>query len=173
LDENSSADIARLLGYLRDLNRRYGLALVLVHHMSKKARKNLGQALRGSSDLHAWVDSACYLVRNQHDQIQLTIEHRAAPAPNPLLLRLATQEPVHLQVCDAISTPPPLAERVRQALLDAQQPLTRTALRQQLRINNERLGHTLGFLETQRLACKTAKGWTVPNNAELQLPLNA
>ena len=25
--------------------------------------QHLGQSLRGSSDLHAWTDSACYLVR--------------------------------------------------------------------------------------------------------------
>jgi hypothetical protein len=166
LDENSSADIARLLGYLRELNRRHDLAVVLVHHMSKKPRKNLGQALRGSSDLHAWVDSACYLVRNHQDQIQLTVEHRAAPAPKPLLLRLADDRPVRLDVVDTLNTPPPIAEVVRQVLLDAAAPLTRAALRKQLRINNARLGEALSFLEARRLACRTPTGWTITNGAD-------
>lgn len=55
LDENSAADISGLLGYLRQLNRRHDVAIVLVHHLAKRARQDLGQALRGSSDLHAWT----------------------------------------------------------------------------------------------------------------------
>jgi hypothetical protein len=173
LDENSSADIARLLGYLRELNRRYDLAVALVHHMSKKSRKNLGQALRGSSDLHAWVDSACYLVRNRQDQIQLTAEHRAAAAPKPLLVRLVEQRPLHLEIIDSVSTPPPLTHIVRQALLEAAEPLTRAALRQRLRVNNGRLGEALQFLEAQHLACRGANGWTVSTGSgPQQLCLN-
>ena len=83
LDENSASDISSLLGFLRSLNRRYQLALVLVHHLAKRSRRNLGQSLRGSSDLHAWTDSACYLVRRADDRLQLTVEHRSAPAPDP------------------------------------------------------------------------------------------
>ena len=37
----------------------------------------------------AWTDSACYLVRRPDDRLQLTVEHRSAPAPDPLLLRLS------------------------------------------------------------------------------------
>ena len=53
LDENSAADISGMLGFLRQLNRQHDVAIVLVHHMAKRARQDLGQALRGSSDLHA------------------------------------------------------------------------------------------------------------------------
>ncbi|MCP3877384.1 MAG: AAA family ATPase, partial [Sulfitobacter sp.] len=52
LDENSAADISKLLGFLRDLQRAHNTAIVLVHHASKKHRAQPGQALRGSSDLH-------------------------------------------------------------------------------------------------------------------------
>ncbi len=55
LDENSASDISALLGFLRELNRRHRLAVLLVHHLAKRLRRNLGQALRGSSDLHAWT----------------------------------------------------------------------------------------------------------------------
>ena len=64
LDENSSADISALLGYLRELQRRYDVAIVVVHHMRKAIRAHLGQALRGSGDLYAWTDHAAYLTRS-------------------------------------------------------------------------------------------------------------
>ena len=78
LDENSASDISSLLGFLRALNRRHQLALVLVHHMAKRSRRNLGQSLRGSSDLHAWTDSACYLVRRADDRLLLRNNSHAA-----------------------------------------------------------------------------------------------
>jgi hypothetical protein len=37
-----------------------------------------GQALRGSSEFHAWGDSNLYL-RRDGDDLTLTVEHRAAP----------------------------------------------------------------------------------------------
>ena len=125
-DENSASDISSLLGFLRAINRRHQLALVLVHHMAKRSRRNLGQSLRGSSDLHAWTDSACYLVRRPDDRLQLTVEHRSAPAPDPLLLRLSGggDQPLSLLVDSADAPPPPLPEAVRAALRSAGQPLS-------------------------------------------------
>jgi len=80
LDENSAADVSGLLGFLRHINRTHHLAVVLVHHMAKRSRRDLGQTLRGSSDLHAWTDSACYLVRRDDQRLRLT--------PNPRLRRV-------------------------------------------------------------------------------------
>ena len=86
LDENSSSEISGLLGYIRDLQRRFDVAVVLVHHASKKARAQPGQALRGSSDLHAIGDSNAYLAR-RGDRLVLTLKHRAARSPEPLEIR--------------------------------------------------------------------------------------
>ena len=165
LDENSASDISSLLGFLRAINRRYQLALILVHHLAKRSTRNLGQSLRGSSDLHAWTDSACYLVRRPDDRLLLTVEHRAAPAPDPLLLRLAggANQPLSLIVDSAAPAPPtPLPEAVRAALLSAGQPLTRTALRQRLRVNNARLGVALQALQQRGLAVRGTSGWHLP-----------
>lgn len=164
LDENSASDLASLLGFLRALNRRHQVALILVHHLAKRSRRNLGQSLRGSSDLHAWTDSACYLVRRPDDRLQLTVEHRAAPAPDPLLLRLAggADQPLSLLVDTAAAPPPPLAEAVRAALASAGQPLSRTVLRQRLRVNNARLGAVLLTLEQRGLAVRSPAGWHLP-----------
>jgi len=87
LDENSAAEISGLLGYIRELQRNYGVAVILVHHASKKQRSQPGQSLRGSSDLHAIGDSNLYLARKD-EQIMLTIEHRAAAPPDPMLIEL-------------------------------------------------------------------------------------
>jgi RecA-family ATPase len=164
LDENSAADVSALLGFLREINRRHHLALVLVHHMAKRSGRNLGQTLRGSSDLHAWTDSACYLVRRTDGRLQLTVEHRSAPAPDPLLLRLAGggAQPLSLLVDGDCAPPPPLAEAVRATLRQAQQPLTRTTLRQRLRVNNTRLGDALHSLEQRRLVLRSPDGWHLP-----------
>ena len=121
--------------------------------------------LRGSSDLHAWTDSACYLVRRPDDRLQLTVEHRSAPAPDPLLLRLSggADQPLSLLVDSADAPPPPLAEAVRAALRSAGQPLSRTVLRQRLRVNNARLGVALQTLQQRGLAVRSPNGWHLPS----------
>jgi len=54
-------EVAPLLAYLRELQRRLAVAVVLVHHARKGASKaRAGQALRGSSEFHAWGDSNLY-----------------------------------------------------------------------------------------------------------------
>ena len=165
LDENSSADISGLLGFLRELNRRHNVALILAHHMAKRARQDLGQALRGSSDLFAWIDSACYLVRRSDEHLRLTVQHRAAPAPEPMLLRLAggNGKPCRLQLDGVDAEPPPLAEAVRAQLRQAAQPCSRTTLRQQLRVNNARLGEALNTLEDRGLVVRGLGGWSLPD----------
>ena len=162
LDENSAADISGLLGFLRQLNRRHDVAIVLVHHMAKRVRQDLGQALRGSGDLHAWTDSACYL-QHRREQLRLTVQHRAAPAPDPMLLRLVggNGQPCRLQLDDDDSQPLPLAEAVRDQLRQAATPCSRTVLRQRLRVNNARLGETLLTLEQRGLVVRQAGGWTL------------
>jgi len=164
LDENSAADISALLGFLRELNRRHQLAVILVHHMAKRRRGNLGQALRGSSDLHAWTDSACYLARRPDDRLLLTVEHRSAPAPEPVLLRLTGggQQPLTLRLDGAPTAPLSLANMVLAALHQAPAPLSRTALRQRLRVNNSRLGDALHELQQRGLAVRDRHGWRLP-----------
>lgn len=178
LDENSAADISGLLGFLRELNRQHDLAIILVHHMAKRARQDPGQALRGSSDLHAWVDSACYLMRH-NDRLRLTVQHRAAAAPEPMRLRLAGDngQPCGLELDGIDETnsfvdqPAPLAEAVRLHLQRIRQPCSRAELRRQLRVNNTRLGDALGALQQRGLAVRGPDGWSVPDGDDLQLDL--
>jgi hypothetical protein len=88
LDENDASQIAPLLGFLRQLQRQFHLAVLLVHHAKKDgASLRPGQALRGSSELHGWGDSNLYL-RRHRDQLSLTVEHRAAPSLDPIPVQL-------------------------------------------------------------------------------------
>lgn len=67
VDENASGPMAALLGYFRSLQRRTGVAIVLVHHVRKNfSGATAGYSLRGSGDLYAWLDSFLYLHRH-HD----------------------------------------------------------------------------------------------------------
>ena len=166
LDENSAAEISGLLGYIRDLQRRFDVAIVLVHHASKKQRSQPGQALRGSSDLHAIGDCNAYLARKGR-QIVLTIEHRAAPSPEPMLLELVSDpvtEAAHLSVVSPESTKsssPGLDQQILEQLQCAIEPMTRASLRTQLRVNNQRLGDALEHLRGEDRVERTPRGWTL------------
>jgi hypothetical protein len=92
IDENVSGEVAPLLAYLRELQRRHQLAVLLVHHAKKGGgRIRAGQALRGSSEFHAWGDSNLYL-RRIENELTLTIEHRAAPSLPPINLELVERD---------------------------------------------------------------------------------
>lgn len=165
LDENSSADIARILGTLRQLQRSHATAIAIVHHMSKRPRKALGQALRGSSDIHAWADSSAYLVRGR-DGLVLNIEHRSASAPAPIGLRLTEGESPHLTVTTTqqhANRTTPLSETLRRLLAVQNAPLTRAALRTQLRVNNARLGDAIKRLENDDHIERVKDGWIIKN----------
>lgn len=167
LDEDSSADISALLGFLREMQRRHAVAIVIVHHMGKRVRANLGQALRGSSDLHAFGDDNAYLTRHG-DRLRLTLEHRSAPARDPTDLRLASRpdgSATHLEiVSDQPSTTraPDLANQILDALRGAApNPLNRAELRARLRVNNVRLGDLLAELEKARRVTRSPLGYAV------------
>lgn len=170
-DENSSQEIAGLLGFLRDVQRSHQVAVILVHHLGKKNHGQLGQGLRGSGDLHAWGDDNAYLTRKGEDLL-LTLEHRSAPAGAPIKLRLAAEPDgtnARLEVIDAPnqassdegSAPAALDQRVIDALARARGPITRAALRAQLRVNSKRLGDAIADLEHRGLVERTDEGCTL------------
>jgi hypothetical protein len=174
LDENSAADISKLLGFIRDLQRTYHAAIALVHHASKKQRAQPGQSLRGSSDLHAFGDSNAYLARRKK-RIVLSVEHRSAKSMDPIEMQLVSRtngSATHLEIVadTASNTCASLAERALLLLQNSTTPLTRTAIRKQLKVNNQRLGDTLALLDKRALVQKTSKGWLLLGNASLDKP---
>ena len=135
VDENAVADIAPILGFLRDLQRRFGTAVLLVHHARKSGATRPGQALRGSSALHAWGDSNLYL-RRRDKQIVMTVEHRAAPALNDIEIELADDGEgpalrLRRQLPDEATTVRETPEeRIVQVLMDAEEPLSQRQIRE-------------------------------------------
>jgi hypothetical protein len=164
IDENASAEVAPLLAYLRDLQRHYQLAVVVVHHARKgAARVREGQALRGSSEFHAWGDSNLYLRRHQ-DQLTLSIEHRAAPSRTgiPLSLR-AHADALAREVFDrpvpaALPPSPSGADRVEHALAEATAPISLAVLRRACRIRRATLCAILATLAQAGRIRKTPDG---------------
>ncbi|MEK6707026.1 MAG: AAA family ATPase [Bdellovibrionota bacterium] len=163
-DENNAKEMSAILSYLRDLQREYHTAIVLVHHATKRSHERAGLSLRGSSDLHAFGDSNLYLFKKR-DLYELTIEHRSAANIDPLALKLEADDeiPPHL-----IVTNPPqetstasLEESIVEKL-NQQNPVMRTTLRQLLKVNNARLGDALVTLEKNNQILKGPNGWLLP-----------
>lgn len=167
LNENKAQEVSGLLGFLTELQRTFDLAVVVVHHTSKKARSRPGQSLRGSSDLHAWGASNAYITEHRGDRM-LTLEHRAAPAPDPMRIELASKPDgsgAHLRIVgDAPVVTAALATRVVDLLKDAPTPMRRGDIRETLRVSNNRLGDVLGALESSGRLQRTPRGWAVPKS---------
>ena len=80
-----------------------------------------------------------------------------APSPAPVAVELQTVPQPHLHVlgasgADEAPLQPDLAARILAAL--APRPLSRTALRERLRVRNERLGEALAELEAAGRVCR-------------------
>ncbi len=159
-DENSSSEISELLGFLRALQRTHGVAIAVVHHVRKSGAGQPGQSLRGSGDLHAWGDSNLYLLRRK-GRLQLHAEHRSHPSPEPLGIELLSS-PARLEIQELPEVTDDLEQAVVAVLSEG--PLSRTRLRQRVRVRNERLGEALVRLEGAGRVCRTDAGWAVPRS---------
>ena len=150
IDENASGEVAPLLAYLRELQRRHDMAVLVVHHARKGGGARAGQALRGSSEFHAWGDSNLYL-RRDADTLTLSVEHRAAPSPPPITIELAQRGlALALEVADrsesVTPTPSTLDDRIIAALAEADLPLPFAELRAICRVRAATLLERIGVL---------------------------
>ena len=170
IDENAAAEVAPMLADLRDLQRHFRCAVLLVHHARKgAAHLRAGQALRGSSELHAWGDSNLYL-RRHGPSLRLTIEHRAAAGHDGLGLELrACGDALALHLVDAgdgvddreAARAPSRLEHVEQVLATLATPITRRELRRACHMRDSALGATLGQLLTTGRVVKSAAGYQI------------
>ena len=167
IDENVSGDVAPLLAFLRELQRRHAVAIAVVHHARKGAgAARAGQALRGSSEFHAWGDSNLSLRRDTDDRIALTVEHRAAAAIAGITLELAQRD-------DALALRPVQADpqhnrslhqesvdqRITAVLADASQPQPFSDLRASCRVRATTLYERLAAMTADGAIVKSADGY--------------
>lgn len=164
IDENASGEVAPLLAYLRELQRRHDVAVLVVHHAKKGGGGvRAGQALRGSSEFHAWGDSNLYL-RRDGDDLSLSVEHRAAPSMTPITIELAQRgTALALEVVDRrdTATPPPssLDERITATLAGADAALPFAELRACCRVRATTLYERLAVLADTGRVVKTEDGY--------------
>ncbi|HEY4175848.1 MAG TPA: AAA family ATPase [Kofleriaceae bacterium] len=168
VDENLSGEVAPLLAYLRELQRRFHVAVVLVHHARKGgAKMRAGQALRGSSEFHAWGDSNLYL-RRHGDQLALSVEHRAAAAITAVSLQLAIDgdaialAPIErAAAAPATAAPIALADQIEALLASAVTPQTAAAIRKLCHVRNATLNTALTGLVAAGRVRKDGAGYVI------------
>jgi hypothetical protein len=171
INENQAGEVAAVLGYLRELQRAYDLAVAVVHHARKHAGPTGGQSLRGSGDFFAWVDTALSL-RRHRQHLVLSAEHRAAGPPDPLTLALVgTDGDMRLAILDGVgaegASHSAAPVELDAAILDALDHTTgdgvsRSALRAALRVRNERLGDALTRLAAAGHIVRHGDAWVRP-----------
>jgi hypothetical protein len=166
VDENDASQIAVLLSFLRELQRRFGVAVVLVHHARKDSNGSRpGQALRGSSELHGWGDSNLYM-RRRGQQLTLTTEHRAAASQDDIPLELTEAgEALSLtitagpaDVAAAVAAASPL-DRVRQALAQLDGPASAQRIRELCGMRTSSVCESLAALANQGLVVRDDRGY--------------
>jgi hypothetical protein len=170
VDENDATQIAALLSFLRELQRKFQVAVMVVHHARKDSQSSRpGQALRGSSELHGWGDSNLYL-RRKGSQLTLSTEHRAAPSQDHIPLQLTESgSVVALKVVERSSVqpeaPPTPTQRVRQALAQLQEPILVQQLQKLCGIRTAKICSALAELSNNGEVAHDARGY------QLKLPL--
>jgi hypothetical protein len=171
IDENRALEVSGVLAYLRQLQREEHVAILVVHHARKAGAESAqaGLSLRGSGDFYAWGDAYLYL-RRKRGNLEMIVEHRNAPRPDPVELVLRMDPPPHLEVMASTSAAvldesvEPLKGKILDVLSSAQAPMTQEALRAELRVRLQRVVGALRDLERENKILRMTSGWTVAGN---------
>lgn len=183
LDENDAREVSGLLGYLRELQRTFNVAILVVHHARKRTANSPGEALRGSSDLYAWTDVTAHLSRTSEDALLLRVEHRSAPSPEAVRLKLVSRPDgtrTHLELQQAPAEPPlapqpvpaTLAASLLTALAGSRVPVAVEALRERVKAQKQRVTRCLEDLEKQGFVKRAGPrgGWHLAVRAAAETP---
>jgi len=174
IDENLSHEVAKILHILRQMQRSLKVAVALVHHAKKNASKTRpGQALRGSSEFHAWGDSNLYIQKRLDNHFSLTIEHRAEPSPDPLDLTLVASDAPYLKILKSgnVPTQPNSTHSPQQIILStiasANRPLRPTEIRDSVKLRHATVTNTLQSLTKNGSLIATQQGFTLPIKSQV------
>lgn len=100
INENSSAEVAELLSSLRDIQKTFGTAVILVHHLKKSGGKNArgGNKMRGSGEFFAFGESYIIMSKDRSGNVVMDVEMRASPGMAGVPLELINvNNGTHLQ----------------------------------------------------------------------------
>lgn len=168
IDENNSGEVAPILANLREMQRTYEIAIMLVHHAKKGgANDRAGQALRGSSEFHAWGDSNLYLRRNKAEQLTLTIEQRAGVSRGGIAIELKSEgASVALRLAERVEETASapvllLPDRILATLGSETTPLSLRRLRDRCQSRTSSTAIALDQLVTAGQVAKTAAGYSL------------
>jgi hypothetical protein len=177
IDENDASQVAALLSYLRQLQRQFHLAIILVHHARKDSNSSRpGQALRGSSELHGWGDSNLYM-RRKGSQLTLSTEHRAAPSQDHIPLQLTQSgSALSLSLLEQpeveLGAEPTPVDRVRQTLAGLQEPVPVQQLRKLCGIRTAAVCSALEELSRSGEVSREATGYQLKPPFPVSLPID-
>jgi len=83
-EENSATEVRDILRWLTYIRNTYNCAIVICHHYGKPERNSKGRGgnkIRGTSEFHAWVESALYINATTVDRkVEISREFRAFPS---------------------------------------------------------------------------------------------
>jgi hypothetical protein len=168
IDENSSSEVAVILGNLRQMQKRHKTSILVVHHAKKSGGgMRAGQALRGSSEFHAWGDSNLYMRRPSSGHLALSVEHRAAasrPGIPVALIEDGEKLSLEIQTDDVFIVPvvkATPADRIRQTLVEKMAPMSLSALRDSCGIRTATLCETLKELLDGGTIKRTQDGYAL------------
>ena len=163
IDENSSGEVAPILASLREIQRSYQTAIAVVHHAKKSgASARAGQALRGSSEFHAWGDVNLYLRRDRQNNIGLTIEHRDAKSQTGIPLQLSEENnSIALKVLDGEEGPKHLSvvQKIENIFKEIDSPLSLSEIRSRIGVRAERANHAVKEMLQNGTLCKIKGGY--------------
>ncbi len=167
IDENASGEVAPILAFLRDVQRACHVGVAVVHHAKKGAGSaRAGQALRGSSEFHAWGDSNLYL-RRDGERLTLCVEHRSAASIAPIDVSLTARgKGLALRVnerppAEAPARGRPPRDVIESVLRASGVPLPYAVLREACGMRNSTLWTTLNELVTERRVEKSPRGYAL------------
>ncbi len=167
-NEDDSAQVSRVLGLLRKLQREVGTSILLVHHFKKSGSGTGGAYLRGSGDIHAWGDTNLFIRRSGPSRSSLHIEHRGHATPDPFSIELSG-DPLCLrrgEVQDELEVQgASVRDRILEVLAEHAEGLGRGHLREIIRIKNERLGETLDILAAEGVIEQKDRKWTLKDGS--------
>lgn len=165
-EENSAQDISRLFAVLTSLRQEFSCAVVFSHHLRKTGLvRDMGQRVRGSSDILAYVDSMLGLTKIETTYTLSHLKNRDGETIRPLSLRVedTSDTTTVIRVTGEADEETGKKEQARDIILDdlADGPRLRedlTALTAQAGISPRTFAAALKELETASLIFGSLEG---------------